>query len=247
MYKRYENKIQLDRNEKIKLLEEYNKYYENIIKSPQGIEKLNVKIPREVFEDILDKIGTILMEKSKELSKNGPVKDFLNSNPLPENMARLLPDDFRTFCLMLNALKQWVSAESASTDKYLLGGTARAICRNASTKCVITNEVLTKDAELHHPLRDGRPPIFISKRGHNLIEYKQGISDDDDSDLIWSKIKSLRSDRNMSWKQLREGCNALLDFNTNCRAGAKSFANTVMRETGLNAEEIIKLLDSKRN
>jgi hypothetical protein len=246
MYKRFENKIQLDKNQKIKLLEEYTKYYENIIKS-QGIEKLNVKIPRGIFEDILDKIGTILIEKAKELSKNGPVKDFLDSNPLPGSMAELLPDDFRTFCLMLNSLKQWVSAESAATDKYLLGGTARAICRNASTKCVITNELLTKDAELHHPLRDGRPPILISKKGHNLIEYKQGITDNEDSNPIWAKIKSLRKDRNMSWKQLREGCNALLDFNKNCRAGAKSFANTVIRETGLNAEEILGLLDSKNN
>jgi len=70
MYKRFENKNKLDKSQKIKLLEEYTKYYENI-KSSQGIEKINIKIPREFFDDVTDKIGTVLIEKSNELSKNG--------------------------------------------------------------------------------------------------------------------------------------------------------------------------------
>jgi hypothetical protein len=240
MYKRYENKNQLDRSQKIKLLEEYNKYYESLINS-QEIEKLNIKIPRELFNDILDKIGTILVEEANELSKKGSIRDFLNDNPLPEHMAKLLPYDFRAFCLLLNALKQWVAAESLATDKYLLGGTARTTLREVATKCIITNETLTKDAELHHPMRDGRPPILISKNGHDLLEHQLG-SDDDDP--IWSRIKSLKKEKHMSWTQLREGCNAILSDSINYRAGAKSFANTIIRETGLNAEEIIELLDS---
>jgi uncharacterized protein YbaR (Trm112 family) len=243
MYKRFENKNKLDKNQKITLLEEYTKYYEDI-KISQGMEKLNIKIPRELFYDITDKIGTILIEKSNELSKNGAVKDFLDNNPLPENMATLLPDEFRTFCLILNALKQWVSAEQAATDKYLLGGTARATLKEAAKICIITNELLTEDAELHHPLRDGRPPILISKKGHKNIENQQGISGSENEDTIWQKMKSLKKEKHGSWELLREGCNAILDSSKKYRANAKPFANSIIRETGLNAKEIINKLDS---
>ena len=245
MYKRYENKSQLDKNQKIKLLEEYNQFYENE-KRTKGIEKLNVKMPREVFENILDEIGTILIEKANDMSKNGLVKDFLEHNTLPISMSKLLPDDFRTFCLLLNALKQWVSAESAATDRYLLGGTARETCRKVVKKCIITDEALGKDPQLHHPVRDGRPPILISKKGHELIENQQKILNGND-DPIWEEIKSIRKTRNMSWVQLHEGCNAILDNKIKCRPNAKSFARTVIRETGLGAEEILQLLDSKTN
>ena len=243
MYKRFENKNKLDKSQKIKLLEEYIKYYEDI-KTSQGIEKLNIKIPRELFDDIIDKIGTILIEKSNELSKNGPVKEFLDNNPLPENMAKLLPDEFRTFCLILNALKQWVSAEQSATDRYLFGGTARTTLKEAAKICIITNDLLTEDAELHHPLRDGRPPILISKKGHNLIENQQGISGDDNGDTIWKIMKIYKKEKHGSWKLLREGCNAIIDPSKECRTNAKSFANTIIRETGLSAEEIIEKLDS---
>jgi hypothetical protein len=242
MYKRFDNKNKLTIDQKIELLQEYNKYYENLIKT-EGIEKLNIKIPREVFEELLDKIGTILIEKSSKMSKNGPVKDFLDENPLPTNMANLLPNDFRAFSLALNALKQWVSAESLATDRYLLGGTARNTCRKAIDKCIITNQKLTKGAELHHPLRDGRPPILISKEGHSKIEYQQNISEDDDP--IWSIMKKLKKEKHSSWTLLREGCNAKIQDSPNYRANAMSFANTIIRETSLNAKEILEYLDSK--
>lgn len=35
-----------------------------------------------------------------------------------------------------NALKQWVAAESAATDRYLLGGTARKQCRKMADHCL---------------------------------------------------------------------------------------------------------------
>jgi hypothetical protein len=243
MYKRFENENKLSKSQKINLLEEYTKYYEDII-NEQGIEKLNIKIPRELFDDITDKIGTIIIEKSKELSRNGMIKDFLDNNPLPNNMKKLLPDEFRTFCLVLNALKQWISAEQSATDRFLLGGNARTILKDAAKKCIVTNELLTKDAELHHPLRDGRPPILISKKGHNFIENQQSISGDDNGDTIWEKMKSLKKEKHGSWILLREGCNAILDSSKKCRANAKAFANTIIRETGLKAQEIIDKLDS---
>jgi len=246
-YTRYTNKKTLNKNEKIKLLEEYNEYYKQKLRT-DGLNSLNIKIPRNVFENTLDRIGCILIEESAKLAKDKNVKEFLDNNPLPPHMKEFLPDDFRTFSLLLNAMKQWVSAESAATDRYLLGGTARETCRNAMIKCIVTDELLGMDAELHHPMRDGRPPILLSKNGHNQVERsnqnKMDPTKSDSNNKIWDRIIELKSERHMSWIQLREGCNAILTGSANYRAGAKSFANTVIRETGLNPREILTLLDS---
>ena len=247
-YRRYQNQRNLSKQEKISLMAEYIDYYEKLIKS-NGIDVLNIKIQREVFSSVLDTVGSLLNEQAKKMAiEDGPVKTFLADNPLPPHMQELLPDEFRAFSLILNALKQWVSAESAATDRYLLGGTARETCRSAVNRCIVTGEGLGDRAELHHPLRDGRPPILLSKKGHEIIEHQQTNSDleeIDDSNEIWEVIKKLRSDRNMSWVQLREGCNAILNRSTNCRAGAKSFANKVIGVTGISASEIIELLNDK--
>jgi len=60
MYKRYENKNPLTKEQKISLLKEYNNDYKDLVKN-KGIESLNIKIPREVFDDILDKIGSLIV------------------------------------------------------------------------------------------------------------------------------------------------------------------------------------------
>ncbi|WP_238906114.1 hypothetical protein [Clostridium sp. YIM B02506] len=110
----------LSKPKKVNLMAEYIDYYERLI-NEQGLDTLNIKIPREVFEDILDHIGSILNKKSIEMAnEDGPVKEFLEANPLPSHMKELLPDDFRVFSLLLNALKQWVSAESQATDNIFL-------------------------------------------------------------------------------------------------------------------------------
>lgn len=248
-YKRYKSEIALSKPEKVNLMFEYIDYYERLI-NEQGLDILNVKIPRDVFANILDEIGGVLNQKAIEMaSEDGPVKEFLEANPLPPHMKKLLPDDFRVFSLLLNALKQWVSAESQSTDRYLLGGTARATCKEAVNKCIVTDEELGENPELHHPIRDGRPPILLSKKGHNLIEQKNQInssanSDDGDND-VWNTIKEIRTKKNQSWAQLKEGCNAILAGSYNCRPGAKSFANVVIRDTGLSASDILEMLESK--
>lgn len=114
-YKRYKSEIALPKQEKVSLMAEYINYYESLIKE-QGIDVLNVKIPREVFDDIIDDIGTLLNKQAAKMAnEDGPVKDFLHAYPLPPNMRELLPDEFRVFVLLLNSLKQWVSAESAAT------------------------------------------------------------------------------------------------------------------------------------
>jgi hypothetical protein len=250
-YKRYKSEIKLTKQEKVNLMSEYINYYEGLIKE-QGIDVLNIKIPREVFEDILDDIGSTLNKKAIEMAnEDGPVKDFLNANPLPPNMQELLPDDFRVFALLLNALKQWVSAESHATDRFILGGTTKDTCRSAVDKCIVTGDELGERSELHHPLRDGRPPILLSKKGHDLIEqYKQkniyeNTDNDDIDEEIWNLIKQIRTKKNQSWAQLREGCNAILTGCYSCRPGAKSFANVVIRDTRLSANDILEILNKK--
>jgi len=202
-YKRYKSDIALSKPEKVNLMSEYIAYYDDLI-NEQGLDVLNVKIPRDVFANILVEIGGVLNQKALELAnEDGPVKDFLEANPLPPHMKELLPDDFRVFSLLLNALKQWVSAESQSTDRYLLGGTARATCREAVNKCIVTGEELDENAELHHPLRDGRPPILLSKKGHNLVEQNNQINsagkfDDDSDNNVWNTVKQIRTNKNQS-------------------------------------------------
>jgi hypothetical protein len=248
-YVRYKSSIILPKQEKVSLMSEYIDNYERLFKE-QGLDILNVKIPREAFANILDEIGGMLNQKAILMaSEDGPVKDFLQSNPLPTQMKGLLPDDFRVFSLLLNALKQWVSAESQSTDRYLLGGTARSICRNAVTKCIVTGEELGKNAELHHPLRDGRPPILLSKKGHNLVEQNLQLRSSANIDKVnvsvWNTIKEIKKKKSKSWVQLREGCNAIIsDSTNNCRSGTKSFAIAITNNTGLSAIEILKILDN---
>jgi hypothetical protein len=248
-YKRYISEKRLTKSEKISLLKEFNEYYEKKYKE-EGLAGLTVKIPRNAFDSILDQIGTLLIEASANISKKGTVRDFLDNNPVPDHMKDLLPIEFRAFSLILNALKQWVSAESAATDRYLLGGTARTTCRSVTNKCIVTNEEMDEKSELHHLLRDGRPPILLSKKGHELVEeYNQNGNrtiEGNNKDANWEIIKKLRSERNMSWVQLREGCNAILGNITEYRPNAKSFANKVIKETGLSVNELIELLDQNK-
>lgn len=242
-YKRYKGDFNLSKEKKVELMSEYVAYYKNLI-DKHGMDSLNVKIPREVFSETLDEIGTLIQEKAlKMATDDGEIKRFLSNNPLPSEMQKLLPDEFRAFSLLLNALKQWISAESAATDRYFLGGTARQICKEAADTCIVTSEELKEGAELHHPMRDGRPPILLSKKGHTLIE--QNPQNNSDYDEIFNQIKKIRSERNQSWVQLREGSNGIISRNTNIRANAKSFANKVINELGLSANDIIEILNSR--
>ncbi|WP_413406686.1 hypothetical protein [Paenibacillus amylolyticus] len=245
-YQRYKLENNLTKTQKKKLLSEYIVFYRGFIEE-HGLDVLNVKIPREVFASILDDIGALLNEHAIRLSsEEGEVKKFLEANPLPSNMEKLIPDEFRTFSLLLNALKQWVSTESAATDKYLLGGKARQICQEAVDRCLVTGDELGENAELHHPLRDGRPPILLSKVGHDLIEQNYQKNDNEfinECDVVWNKVKQIRNQQNQSWIQLREGSNAIISKASTARPNAKSFANKVIREVGISAEEIIEMLD----
>ncbi len=246
-YKRYKSDIRLTKKEKVQLMSEYINYYEDLIKE-QGIDILNIKIPRDVFDNILNDIGVMLNKQAIKLAnEDDTVKIFLRDNPLPPNMQGLLPDDFRVFALLLNSLKQWVSSESASTDRFLLGGTAKDTCKEAVDKCIVTGNELGEKPELHHLIRDGRPPILLSKKGHDLVEQNNQINNTDNTedDDVWNIIKQIRKDQNMSWVQLREGCNVLITGSMKYRPKAKSFANKVIKETALSATDIIEKLNEK--
>ena len=250
-YIRPQNSQSLTKIEKVALLREYIARYEEAL-GEQGLAALNAKIPREVFSPVLEEIGeTLLKQADRLLRDNVDVQTFLENNPLPPNMEQLLPDKFRVFALLLNALKQWVSAESAATDRFLLGGTARQTCREAVTQCIVTRELLDDRAELHHPVRDGRPPILLSRKGHEMVELAVASSSvfaekavlTEAQKQLWLKLQAMRSQRNQSWTQLREGCMALLSLGLQCRSGAKSFANVATRETGKSPQELIEFLD----
>jgi len=234
----------LDHAEKAELLHDYFAYYEHIAR--QQPELLNVKLERVAVADLLDEIGELLVERSRKFANSpGKVRDFLDATEVPNCIGERLADEFRAFCLVMNALKQWVAAESAATDRYLLGGTVRDQCRRMADHCLVTGEPLkNKLVELHHPGRDGRPPIPLSKAGHDAIEGANKGSDDP----IESTLREIKREGNRSWVMLRRGCLALLgadyeDCTDAILAGSKTFARKAAEATGLDFQELIVWLD----
>lgn len=244
-YNRPTNKQKLSKPEKLDLLKDYAEHYRHLYEIDS--KALNQKVPRDAFRDLMDTLGEMLLSESKKLALNaGPVQDFLNKNQLPQSMKDILPDDFRVFCLALNSLKQWVSAEQAATDKFLLGGNARKLCREAVKNCIVTKIALGQDSQLHHPVRDGRPPILLSKKGHSKIEGQVATMH---NDSISMKLCALKSEKNHSWAQLRRGCLDQLGKpdpwpSKASAAGARAFAKKSKNDTGLGYEQILKWLES---
>ena len=245
-YQRPTNGSPLSKSEKLALLEEYIEHYRQLAATDATV--LNRKVPREAFGEIVDRLGEMLLAESAKLAGvAGPVQDFLNANPLPRAMAERLPADFRVFCLALNSLKQWVAAEQGATDRYLLGGSARELCREAAHTCLVTGQALAQDTELHHPVRDGRPPIPLGKKGHASIEGQLSSVGDDPTAQA---LLPLRSEMNRSWAQLRRGCLDLLGRpvpwpSTASAAGARTFARRAAIAAGVGHEQILKWMDSK--
>jgi hypothetical protein len=244
-YSRPTNKQKLSKQEKLDLLKEYAEHYRHLIATDR--KALNRKVPRESFSDLIDMLGEMLLTQSAKLAvKEGPVRKFLNDNPLPQSMKKKLPDEFRAFCLALNSLKQWVAAEQAATDRFLLGGKARDLCREAVKTCLVTNIALGQDIELHHPVRDGRPAIALSKKGHDEIEGQVATVR---NDPIGKALCALRSEKNHSWAQLRRGCLDQLGKpepwpSKASAAGARAFAKKSAAAAGLGYEQILEWLNN---
>lgn len=232
---------------KAQLIREHIAHYKTIaqLAAERGdYSELNAKLPKEAAEAFLNDVGTLLNQAALKAAKAGIVKDFLDKHPLPDSMKNHLPDEFRAFCLLLNSLKQWISAESLATDRYLLGGAVRAKLRDASSYCMITGNPLT-NVELHHTVRDGRPPIPLSPKGHRQVEeYNAQASD---APVIQS-LRELKDERRWSWKMLRDGCMSLLGENIDTRspnslASARTFARKAEEMTGLNYRQLLDSLD----
>ncbi len=103
-YQRPRNHRSITKSEKLALLKEYATEYEVLAKADPSA--LNRKMPREAFSEMLDAVGVLLTVKSATLAVSpGPVREFLDSNPVPGEMAALLSDSLRAFCLGLNSLR----------------------------------------------------------------------------------------------------------------------------------------------
>lgn len=245
-YQRPTNRSPLSKSEKLELLRDYVQHYRELAAADSTV--LNQKVRREAFADLLDGLGEMLLTESARLAESeGPVRAFLDANPLPAAMAERLPAEFRVFCLALNSLKQWVAAEQAATDRYLLGGAARDLCRKAADTCLVTGGALASDSELHHPVRDGRPPIPLSKEGHASIEGQLPLVDDDP---IGQALLPLRREMNRSWAHLRRGCLDLLGRpepwpSRASAASARAFARKAGSAAGVGYEQILEWMDSK--
>ena len=243
-YIRPTNEKPLSPIEKKELLREYFSHYESLAQEDPQL--LNVKLERAAVAEILDQIGVLLLERSQQLALTpGPMREYLESTEPPECLRGRLPTEFRAFCVMLNALKQWVSAESAATDRFLLGGTAREQCRQMANHCLITEQRLSKaDVELHHPVRDGRPPVPLSKSGHDRLESASA----DCTDPVEAALRELKRRGNRSWVMLRRGSMALdgeevTESTPAVLSSSRTFARKAKEATGLSYRALVKWLD----
>lgn len=247
LYERPRPAFRLTPDEKKSLLLDYFEQCRTIAEvNPSG---LNVKIPRDAFHEVLDEIGALIVKRAAQLSQSsGAVREFLDRNPLPPSLKPYIRDDYRCYSLLLNALKQWLSAEQAATDRYLLGGTARAVLKDIAEFCVISGEPLKGDVELHHPLRDGRPPIPVSPVAHATLEgQRRGTAAAPESGPVEGAEKALaalKRQRNASWVMLRKGCLDVLGRepgHTTPQVGASSraFARKAHSVTGWPYEELL--------
>jgi hypothetical protein len=248
-YERPKSGIQLSPEEKRNLLQEYFEFYQNVAtKNPH---LLNSKVNRSAFDDLLNDIGKMITNRSELLANSdNEASRFLAENSLPEHLENYLPKNFRIFCLALNALKQWLSAEQAATDRYILGGTARSQCKALAKVCLISGKPADKcTIELHHPVRDGRPPIPISKEVHADIEEQNSTADENDE--IMKLIYPMKREGNRSWVMLKLGCELLLEIasttkSKNVQSSSKTFARKASETTKLTYDELLNWIKVNR-
>jgi len=245
-YIRPKSDHKLSPDEKRELLKEYFDYYQEV--SNTDPEHLNSKLPRSAFDDLLNEIGELILKKAKILaSSENEVSQFLKDNPLPKHLEKYLPNEFRIYSLALNSLKQWLSAEQAATDRYIFGGTVRDQCRKLGNKCLVSGVSADEcTIELHHPVRDGRPPIPLAKDVHAKIEGQASAKSEQDD--VMKIIYPIKRAGNRSWVMLKLGCELLLDIeNTNksknVQSSSKTFARKSSQATGLNYQELLSWIE----
>src|ERR1019366_2780057 len=100
-----------------------------------------------------DKRGAFSIRNRREVNSHAAYNRKATPEQLRLFQGLLRSYDFRVYCLALNALKQWLAAEQAATDRYLLGGRARQECRAAAATWIVTGgPVCPVDVEVPHPI-----------------------------------------------------------------------------------------------
>ncbi|HXI69097.1 MAG TPA: hypothetical protein VNN22_01940 [Verrucomicrobiae bacterium] len=162
-FQRYRATKKFEGNNRRKALQEYIDHYARIAAASPGL--MNQKLPRKTFEKFLGEIGALLQRRAKELATSDPdMIAFLERNTLPLCLGDELTREVRAFCLLLNSLKQWTVAEQSAMDRFLISGNVREELKDLAQGCPVAPESFDKKkVELHHPIRDGRPPIPLSK------------------------------------------------------------------------------------
>jgi hypothetical protein len=237
-YSRYKASKKLEGDARRQALAAYVAHYAKIAEVQP--ELLNQKVPRAAFDSVLHEIGLLMQQRARELATGaGAVRDFLKTNPVPACLGGELTDEVRAFCLLLNAFRQWSVGEQLAMDRLLLSGNVRKELKDLYTICPVAPDDTDVSAiELHHPLRDGRPPLPLSKTGHARVE------------AAGQKLVEFRknSPSPISWKRLRVGCVVLKNevpegFEPSYLINAKSWIKRAMKQTALNETQILEFLD----
>lgn len=194
--------------EKEQVLRTYIEYYRQAAKNAP--ESLRVKLKRSHLQPFLDEIGEHLARLASEIGgKNVPeshhgkaVRKFLEDNPIPGDMGKYLTLELRAYALLVHGLHQWAVGQSLTADRWVISGNARDTLRACTDRCVVTDEPFGDNLiELHHPGRDGRPPIPVSEKGHK-------IADDvfDPQDEKGKMLVAVRRRLRFGWRVIWQGC-----------------------------------------
>ena len=246
-YQRYKADQKFESGNRRKALQEYLDHYAGIAATSPGL--MNQKLPRKTFEKVLDEVGALLQLRARELAASDPdMMRFLERNILPACLGNALTPEVRAFSLLLNSLKQWTAAEQSAIDRFLISGNVRDELKNLAQSCPIAPESFDKKkTELHHPVRDGRPPIPLSKKGHETVEGIVAIEPNDQSakQLVAHRKESSRT---YSWRSLRFGClmelgQSAYDKSISRHRTARSSIARVKKETSLSTEAILEILE----
>ena len=245
-YQRYRATNKIEGAARREALKEYVQHYSDLARTDRKL--LNQKLPRSAFEKVLNKVGSILQTEAALMSKKDrELIKFLDRNALPPCLGNALTAEVRTFALMLNALAQWVTAERLAMDRFLFSGNVRKELKDLATTCPICPEDFENETvELHHPVRDGRPPFPLSKGGHAIVEEVVVL---EKGDADGQKLVDHRrnSKQRYSWKRLRIGCmeqlgNSVELFDEKHRKAGRRILKFVSKETSLTVDAIMKLL-----
>jgi len=228
-------------------LKAYVEHYTQIVNDSPAM--LNQKLPRKIFEKVLNEVGVLLNLKAVELAETDErMIAFLRRNPVPPCLGSELTPEIRSFALLLNALSQWCTAEKLAFDRFLFSGDVRKQLKKLALTCPVSpDDFEVGKIELHHPVRDGRPPLPLSKKGHEKIEgLIEPEENDEDGKKLFAHHKT--STRRYSWRSLRLGCLSELgreayDKSVSRHRTARGNVSFVKRGTGISVESLLSILD----